>query len=321
THVSAAQLRFGVPSGSSTGKVALTNAAGTATSVADFKVGPKITSFDPASARRLLDTVTIHGTNFTGATAVKVGAVLVPGFTVVDDTKITLTLPPTAVTGKLSVTTPAGTATSATNLVVILPPTLSSFTPSSGPVGTTVTVTGANLDSVTAATLTGVDVGTITHVSAAQLRFVVPSGSSTGKVALTNAAGTATSVADFKVGPKITSFDPASARRLLDTVTIHGTNFTGATAVKVGAVLVPGFTVVDDTKITLTLPPTAVTGKLSVTTPAGTATSATNLVVISPPTLSSFTPSSGPVGTTVTVTGANLDSVTAATLNGVDVGT
>src|SRR5262249_40309163 len=219
THVSAAQLRFGVPSGSSTGKVALTNAAGTATSVADFKVGPKITSFDPASARRLLDTVTIHGTNFTGATAVKVGAVLVPGFTVVDDTKITLTLPPTAVTGKLSVTTPAGTA-SATNLVVILPPTLSSFTPSSGPVGTTVTVTGANLDSVTAATLNGVDVGTITHVSAAQLRFVVPSGSSTGKVALTNAAGTATSVADFKVGPKITSFDPASARRLLATVTI-----------------------------------------------------------------------------------------------------
>jgi hypothetical protein len=325
THVSAASIRFTVQDGATTGKIALTNAAGTATSVADFKVSPRITGFDPASAKRG-DSVTIHGENFAGATSVKVGAVAATTFSVASvaplgDESITFTVPSTAVTGKISVTTPAGTATSASNLVVTLPPTISGFTPASGPVGTLVTVAGTNLDSVTSGTLHGDDLGTITHLTPTSIRFTVQDGASTGKVALTNAAGTATSVADFKVSPKITGFEPAAARRLLDTVTIHGKSFTGTTSVKVGTIASASFDVVDDETITFTVGATAVTGKVSVTTPSGTAASAANLVVVLPPTIASFTPTSGGIGTLVTVNGTNLDTVTAATLNGASAGT
>ncbi len=230
-----------------------------------------------------------------------------------DDSTISFTVGATAVTGKVSVTTPSGIATSVANLVVILPPTISGFLPASGPVGTLVTVNGTNLDSVSSGTLNGVDLGAITHLTAASIRFTVLDGASTGKIALTNTAGTATSLVDFKVSPKITSFDPGTARRLVDTVTIHGKNFTGATAV--------GYSVDDDSTISFTVGATAVTGKVSVTTPSGIATSVANLVVILPPTITGFTPASGPVGTLVTVSGTNLDSVISGTLNGTGVGT
>jgi subtilisin family serine protease len=314
-------IKVAVADGGITGQISVKTPGGVSTSTGIFKISPKITSFDPASARRVVDTVTIHGENFSGATSVKVGAVVVTSFTVADDETITLTLPPTAITGKLSVTTPSGTATSVANLVVILPPTISGFTPASGPVGTLVTVSGTNLDSVTSGMLNVTPVGAITHLTPTSVRFAVPDGASTGKIALTNTAGTATSLADFKVSPKITSFDPGTARRLVDTVTIHGKNFTGATAVKVGAVAAAGYSVDDDSTITFTVGATAVTGKISVTTAAGTSTSVANLVVILPPTISGFTPASGPVGTLVTVSGTNLDSVTSATLNGTGAGT
>jgi len=55
--------------------------------------------------------VTITGTNFTGTTSVAFGSVL-SAFTVVSDTQITATVPAGAVSGKLVVVTPAGSATS-----------------------------------------------------------------------------------------------------------------------------------------------------------------------------------------------------------------
>ncbi len=323
THLTAASVRFTVPDPATTGKIALTNPAGTATSLADFKVSPKITSFDPISAKRG-DTVTVFGKNFgvTGTTTVKVGLVFGTDVVVAPDGEsLTFKVPLTGLTGRVSVTTPSGIGTSVANLVVILPPTISGFLPASGAVGTLVTVSGTSLDWVTAGTLNGVDLGAITHLTAASVRFTVLDGATTGKIALTNPAGTATSLADFKVSPKITSFEPASARRLVDTVTIHGKNFTGATAVRVGAVAAAGYSVDDDSTITFTVGATAVTGKISVTTPSGTATSVANLVVILPPTITGFTPASGPVGTLVTVSGTNLDSVISGTLNGTGVGT
>src|SRR6185436_1363324 len=98
------------------------------------------------------------------------------------------------------------------------------FAPASGAVGAVVTVNGSNLDSVTSGTLNGADVGTITHVSAASVRFTVFDGATSGKISLTNAGGTATSVGVFKVSPKVTGFEPVRARRLVDPVTIHGKN-------------------------------------------------------------------------------------------------
>src|SRR5262249_27410400 len=152
----------------------------------------------------------------------------------------------------------------------------------------------SNLSSATSATLNGVPV-TIIPVSPTQLKFVVPPGAQSGQIQVTNAAGPVTSAATFKVTPKITGFNPPSAIRGTS-IQIEGTTFTGATAVKFGAVVAPGFVVNDDSHITVAVPLTAVTSTVSVTTPAGTGTSVASFTVILPPTIASVAPLAGPVG-------------------------
>jgi hypothetical protein len=82
---------------------------------------PAITSFTPTTGGAGA-TVTITGTNLTGATAVSIGTLAIPSFTVVSATSLTLVLPTAsgAITGPLTVTTPGGTATSATNFNFVL---------------------------------------------------------------------------------------------------------------------------------------------------------------------------------------------------------
>src|SRR5918994_1858609 len=77
---------------------------------------PTITSFAPMSGP-VGTTVTITGTNFTGATSVKFNGVSAT-FIVNSATKITATVPTSATTGVITVTTPGGTATSTSNFTV-----------------------------------------------------------------------------------------------------------------------------------------------------------------------------------------------------------
>lgn len=118
---------IGTAAGAFAGNVALTSTGATTVSVpvtgtvtAVVAVPPTITSFTPTSGGPGT-TVTITGTNLTGATAVRIGAFAVTSFTVLNATSITLTVPSGtgSVNGLISVTTPGGTATSATpfNLV------------------------------------------------------------------------------------------------------------------------------------------------------------------------------------------------------------
>ena len=93
---------------------------------------PAITSFTPASG--LVGTsVTISGTNFTGATTVTFNGVSA-NFTVTSATTIQATVPTGATTGPLSVTTPGGTATSTNNFTVTVTLTVTTVGPGSGTV-------------------------------------------------------------------------------------------------------------------------------------------------------------------------------------------
>jgi len=164
-------------------------------------------------------------------------------------------------------------------------PAIASFAPASGAVGATVTVTGSNLTGASAVTLNGVAITGFTVVNATTLTFAVPAGATSGTVAVTTPSGTATSATAFTVtvpvaAPTIASFTPTTGG-VGTTVTITGTNLTGATAVSIGALAIPTFTVVSATSITLVLPTTtsALSGPLTVVTPGGTATSATNFSV------------------------------------------
>jgi phosphodiesterase/alkaline phosphatase D-like protein len=90
----------------------------------------------------------------------------------------------------MSFTTPAATA----------PPTITAISPSSGPIGTLVTITGTNLGSPTAFTIGGKTAIAITNTGTQLVGFVMP-GSVTGAVSVTTAGGSATSGTSFTVTP------------------------------------------------------------------------------------------------------------------------
>jgi hypothetical protein len=123
-------------------------------------------------------------------------------FTVTSATSIQATVPAVATTGPLSVTTPGGTATSAANFTVA--PRITSFTPASGPVGTAVTISGANFTGTTSVTFNGVTASTITVTSATTIQATVPNGATTGPLTVTTGAGTGASVSNFTVTAVLT---------------------------------------------------------------------------------------------------------------------
>jgi len=78
-----------------------------------------------------------------------------------------------------------------------LSPTITSFTPTSGGPGTTVTITGTNMYGATAVNFNGVAASSFNVVSDTQTTAVVPNGSATGKITVVTSGGTATSATDY----------------------------------------------------------------------------------------------------------------------------
>jgi hypothetical protein len=316
THIAAT-----VAQGTQTGPVQVTNADGTDTSSTNFTVTaapvPTITSFSPTSGP-VGTSVTITGTGLTGATSVKFNGTSASTFTVNSNTQMTATVPTGAGTGKISVTTAGGTAVSSADFTVTGGPAITSFTPTFGPAGTKVTITGTSFTGATTVKIGTKADPTFKIDSATQITATVQNGAQSGPVSVTTANGTATSSTNFTVGtapvPQITSFVPTSGP-VGTKVTLTGTGFTGATSVTFNGVADTTFKVVSDTQITATVPSTATTGKIAVTGPGGTGTSKTDFVVTSP-FISSFTPTIGPWGTQVVISGGNLTGATSVKFNG-----
>jgi hypothetical protein len=160
------------------------------------------------------------------------------------------------------------------------PPTVTSFSPTSGPVGQAVDVQGTNFTGATSVKFNGTADPSFVVNSSTDISAHVPSGATTGKIAVTTPNGTGTSSTSFTVTtsspkPTITGFSPKQGFPGTK-VTITGTNFTGATSVQLGS-KAAAFTVSSPTRITATVPTEPSTGsyRWSVTTPGGTATSST----------------------------------------------
>jgi len=169
---------------------------------AGASTSPTITSFAPTSGS-VGGSVTINGTNFTGATAVAFNGVGA-SFTVSSATAIQATVPAGATTGPLSVTTPGGTATSSSSFTVVSPPTIASFAPTSGAVGTSVTINGTNFTGATAVAFNGVS-ASFTVSSATAIQATVPAGATTGPLSVTTPGGTATSTSNFTIRATLTA--------------------------------------------------------------------------------------------------------------------
>ncbi len=160
--------------------------------------GPTITSFNPTSGGPGTSVV-ITGANFTGATSVAFGGVSATTFTVNSVTQITATVPSGAVTGPIAVTTPNGTATSSTSFSVTPAPAITSFSPTSGKVGTSVVIVGTTFTGATAVEFHGIPAAVFTVNSGTQITATVPAGASTGPISVTTPSGTGTSSANFVV--------------------------------------------------------------------------------------------------------------------------
>ena len=203
----------------------------------------------------------------------------------------------------------AATIACATNV-----PGITSFTPASGPAGTVVTITGTNFTGATAVSFNNITAAAFTVSSPTQITATVPTGNATGFIRVTTPSATAASATAFTVpAPTITSFTPTSGPAGT-VVVITGANFAGITAVSFNGVNAPGFVVNSSTQITVSVPANATTGPIRVTGNV-VATSGTAFTV-PPPAVTSFTPTSGPAGTSVVITGANFTGATAVTIGG-----
>jgi uncharacterized repeat protein (TIGR03803 family) len=143
-------------------------------------------------------TVEILGQGFKGTTGVSFNGVAAK-FTVVLNTYLTTVVPSGATSGPVTVKTPGGTLTS--NRLFRVPPVIRSFKPTSGKVGTRVTITGNSLTKTTKVTFEGVNATSFTVNSDTQVTATVPNGAKTGKIGITTSGGTAISSGIFTVQP------------------------------------------------------------------------------------------------------------------------
>ncbi len=163
---------------------------------------------------------------------------------------------------------------------------LASFAPSSGVIGATVILYGTGFTetaSQNTVTFNGT-AATVVSSSLTQLVVTVPSGATSGAIAVTTALGSATSGSSFTVNSTsgattITSFTPTIATSGT-AVTITGTNFdttasNNRTTFNIGDAVVGSATA---TSIATTVPATG-SGRITVATPNGTAVSSADFFI------------------------------------------
>src|SRR6266446_3890531 len=127
---------------------------------------------------KLGQTVQILGQGFSGTTTVKFGTGSA-NFTVVSDTYLTAVVPATGTTGLVTIATSSGTLTSNKTFKVI--PTIISFSPPIGPVGTQVIINGTGLTQTTKVIFGGVNATAFTVNTATKVTATVPTGAVDGK--------------------------------------------------------------------------------------------------------------------------------------------
>src|SRR5207237_2104196 len=107
-------------------------------------------------------------------------------------------------------------------------PTITRFTPTSGPVGTSITLSGTNLTGATVVTFNGVSAAPFTVTSATAIQDTVPPGATTGPLSVSTPGGTATSTSAFTVTtpgpdttpPTVSLTAPANRATVSGTVTV-----------------------------------------------------------------------------------------------------
>lgn len=265
--------------------------------------GPVLKSLSPTTGSANGGTaVTIGGSGFTGATAVKFGGATIttvcaptpvaPCFTVNTGIKVTA-YTPAALNGTANVnvavtvggvdSTPSSAGVNVYTYTWAAAPTVTAISPATGPAtgGTSVTITGTNLGGASAVSFGGTPAASYTVVSATSITAVAPAGTGAVDVTVTTPnSQSATSNADvynFLSTPTVTGIrtfaNPAGGPTGGGTqVTIDGTSFSTGATVKFGSTAATSVLINSLSSITAVAP--AGTGTVDVTVTTGLGTSA-----------------------------------------------
>jgi hypothetical protein len=287
---------------------------------------PVITSFSPEQGTPGT-TVTISGRNFSDNMADIHVAFGVTSAEIISTsmTQVIVTVPEGASTGRISLNANRMSVPSDKDFTVIPPPpgpTISSFTPVSGPVGTTVTITGNNFSAILSENTVTLGDRSVPVASATPtaLTITIPTGAVSGIITITVHGKSRSTVGQFQVTqpvvPIIDIFAPVGGL-IGSSVSLYGSNFStepGGNTVRFDGTEAE-VTSATSSKITVNVPPGATTGRIYLTIKGRTVSTTMDFTVIFPPAISSFTPTQGAPGTSVTITGTNfLSSVFASTI-------
>ena len=185
-------------------------------------------------------------------------------------------------------------------------PEITSFSPAIGSSGLPITITGNNFNNVTSVTMGGVNASSFVVVNSTTITAILGNGAS-GNIVVTNSIGSAT-IAGFIFSnvPLITSFYPTVGGNGT-LVTINGANLLAATSVSFGGTPASSFNIISATEITAVVSFGA-SGNVKIK--FGTdSVSVPNFVHIGNiPIVNTVSPTSGLIGSTVTIIGINFSS-------------
>ena len=204
------------------------------------------------------------------------------------------------------------------------PPTVTGVSPTHGPQtgGTSVTISGTNLTGATDVRFGGMHASSFTNNADGTITATSPTGTGTVDVLVTTGGGTSAVnqpadqfTYDPPPPPSVSSVSPTSGPNGTS-VTIDGSGLTGASAVDFGAGNSATFKVLSDSQVTATAPAGTGTVDVTVTGPGGTSAVTQpadqfTYTIPPPPTVTGLNPTSGPSGTSVTISGTNLTATSA----------
>jgi sugar lactone lactonase YvrE len=149
---------------------------------------PIITNFSPANGVAG-DQIVITGSNFGLSTSGNIVKFNNTAATVVSASanQLTVTVPNGATTGKITITANGQTATSASDFVIIIPPTISGFIPTIGKPGDQIIINGTNFNTVAANNLVSINGtnSTVVNALSTQLTVIIPVGATSGTISVT----------------------------------------------------------------------------------------------------------------------------------------
>lgn len=321
------EIQVKVPRAAKTGKIALSNGANIPILVYTNRPIPiqppyinkpsanQGDGISPLVVKAGVEKVTITGSNLDLVKAVVFGGTkLSPNFTVSDDNRmIVVDVPEDAQDGKVILVAYANelTVLSEKELTMKMP-TIAAIDPNPVKNGEILTMTGTDLDLISGVTFGGEKVGEITSATTTKLEVKVPIDAVKGKVAFATKSGKSLiSTAELNfTKPTLTSFTPTTIMAGKE-ITISGQDLDLVRKVLFADNLTVNVTSANLTSLTVTVPGTAVSGKITLVAANGDEVQSAESLTVTPadiPVIISMTSSVKP-GAKLTINGTRLNMV------------